>query len=278
MEEGEQLRQSEHALLRLAGEARSKVQSHHALRHIKDGFMHRLLISQEARLEMDAALESQGESRLEGNQTVRLSLFLGAFYLNLIGALDNLAWTLQYEFELFDGVQEEEPGRRNSIGLFKPGFLEKLGALNPDLASGLRRHKPWFLEVTSIRDPAAHRIPPGFMTGQIAPDDIPEFERLMAEAKQSFADAEQMDRTSEEGDEFDFDAMMAEHKRFMNLIMRGYELRHEAESLSTFSPLIVKFSPDGHEIAWAPSLLARDQNRFIGASTLVLSALVHQNT
>ena len=147
----------------------------------------------------------------------------------------------------------------------------------PRLSSQLREFKPWFMEVTSLRDPAAHRIPPGFVTGRVANEDLPEFNRLMAEAEQSFADAGKV-RGRPGGESFDFEASMADHQRVMELIYRGFELRYEAESLSKFTPMIFKFTTDGYEIAWAPSLIPRDQMRFVEIGTYVVRALSRQDT
>lgn len=275
MEADHNLDAAERRLLTLANSLRSTLRSRNAVQHVKDGFMHRLLISQQARLELGLILDAQGDRRLEPEQSVRLSLFLGAFYLNLVGALDNLAWAMAHEHHV-DGRADEEGRGRTSVGLFKAGFLKTLAVSNADLAARLTAYKPWFSSVTSMRDPAAHRIPPGFVSGHISDADRPEFERLMAESDQAFADLNAASH-SPERDRFDAETSMVEHNQFMGLLSLANKRRHEAGSLSTFIPVVVTFTPDGHKTEWAPTLIPDDQKQFVEVSTLVLHALKRQD-
>jgi hypothetical protein len=95
--------------------------------------------------------------------------------------LDNLAWVLQYEWQVLTGVTEEGGRERQACYLFGRQFLTALQSRHPDLAFVLNQHGNWASALANLRDPAAHRIPiyvpPSLMTTQAQVD---EFRRIEA--------------------------------------------------------------------------------------------------
>ena len=87
-----------------------------------------------------------------------VTLHLNSFYLHIRGCLDNLAWCLEHELQLFGaGMQEEALAQK--VNLFGPAFLEKLTAVAPGVALSVRQHAEWHLDLKGIRDSVAHRVP-----------------------------------------------------------------------------------------------------------------------
>ena len=261
----ETLFRAENRILRCANAMRSRLSSPQATKHLKDGFMHRLLMSQDARRELEQLLTQQGQRIPEPAELARLSNFLNGFYLNLVGALDNLAWILTYELKLREEI-DEEGKTRTFVGLYKPRFREALNGKLPELGLRLANYQPWFDEVKSLRDPAAHRMPLGFVSGYVAGEDVDEFNRLMLEAQQSFQLAKkETDHSVVETDE--------ESERLDGLIIKGFGLRGQAEQLAQFSPVIVRFGVDNYKFTLARSLLRSDQVSFLRVSATVLEHL-----
>lgn len=86
-----------------------------------------------------------------------LNTHINSFYFHVRGLLDNIAWALQYEFNLIN-----DTGKRNykfDIDLRKPVFKRNLLIYNERLYEVLDQHSDWMRELQSKRDPIAHQIP-----------------------------------------------------------------------------------------------------------------------
>lgn len=87
-----------------------------------------------------------------------LDINLHAFFVNIAGTLDNLAWVFVYENDLF-GNPEEGRIDMHRVGLFKKKTQKHL---NSDLNLYLKSDsmQSWYAEYTkNYRDALAHRIP-----------------------------------------------------------------------------------------------------------------------
>lgn len=258
IEEDEEARAAEQQLLRWTNAAGPGITSPHARRHLKEGFLQRLLILRQARQEIDAVVAAYGGRALGPGESVRLSLFLSAFYLHLAGALDNLAWTLAYAFGLKPHLADDDPESRRFCGLFNRRFLDALASHLPGVAALLRSSAPWHRELKALRDPAAHRIPPGFVSGTVPHEDVPKFHALMEEAERS------LERVARgEGDD-------------VALVMTWAQKRHEARGLARFSPRLVRFQPEGYELIGDLSVVAKDHEFLVALATCIVRALPQQ--
>ena len=86
-------------------------------------------------------------------QTKSLGRDVNLIYINIVGTLDNLAWCLRSEH----GSEsiKKLPGSR--VGLFNKQFFSQ-PCFEP-IRSAIEENLPWFRELSSRRDPSAHRIP-----------------------------------------------------------------------------------------------------------------------
>lgn len=155
--------------------------SQNAQRHFKEGFVRRHYMLQSSRLYLNDRCSQMRKESLSPYEATDCAIYLNAYYLNLCGALDNLAWVLQCEYELLNGVTEIDK-KRMGCGLFKEDFLKCLSLRHPKLAGVLNNNKTWIRTVVELRDPAAHRIPiyvpPSVITTK---EQIEKFRSLEAE-------------------------------------------------------------------------------------------------
>jgi len=146
-------------------------------RHLMEGFVRRLLMLQESRLFLrDIAISGGGPK--DSSEAVLMAIHLNSLYLNLLGALDNLAWALNAKFRL--GLREEDASRRR-CALFGKHFLELVEGVDAPLAVSLREFATWASEVKDLRDPAAHRVPMYPVPGVLRPEQREEWEALNEE-------------------------------------------------------------------------------------------------
>lgn len=129
-----------------------------ARRHLHHGFLQRLLMLQAGRFHLLENADPADLTPRGPTVGTELSLHANAYYLNVRGGLDNLAWCLQYQWSVIPGVTEAK-GRRTAIDLANAGFLDALGSKHPQLSDNLRSELEWMNDLSSRRDPAAHRIP-----------------------------------------------------------------------------------------------------------------------
>jgi hypothetical protein len=130
-----------------------------AKKHLHRGMIMRLKMMEEAILTLDQEI-GKSEEPLNHYLATRLTLLLNAYYLNLAGSLDNLAWALTYQYSLVDDVDENKPKHREIAQLFGNKFLAKLRERNLEqLDKELQPFRDWYWDMRQFRDPAAHRIP-----------------------------------------------------------------------------------------------------------------------
>lgn len=194
-----------------------RIHNQRALQHVKEGFNRRVLMIDASLRQIRDAVERAGGPVLSPYAATDLAIHVNAFWLNICGALDNLAWALQYELTLVPGASEDG-SKRQQVNLFDSSFTKALQPLAPALASSLAAHAEWHRDLRNLRDPAAHRIPvypaPGVMTEQQASDA----QRLHDEASALFS--------------------AGRHKEGMDLLYR-------TNTLGTYQPIMI-LSHDGH--------------------------------
>jgi hypothetical protein len=74
--------------------------SANARRHFNEGFVRRHYMLQSSRLFLCLHCSQSRKEPLSPYEATDCAIHLNAYYLNLRGALDNLAWVLQYEWQL----------------------------------------------------------------------------------------------------------------------------------------------------------------------------------
>lgn len=90
------------------------------------------------------------------------NLHLNSFYIHLAAILDNLAWVLNFLYEL--GFKEDAKNR-SDCGLEKTKFEDKIRKKNANIANILRGNREWIISSVHVkRHPVAHRLSLGINT------------------------------------------------------------------------------------------------------------------
>jgi hypothetical protein len=182
-------------------------------------------------------------NQLDPDLTTDLNIHLNAFYLNLCGALDNLAWMLAYNFGLLPNLSENQKKHRSFCNLFGTPFLSSLEQRLPDLIRTLREYQSWNRDIRKFRDPAAHRIPlyapPGIHTDDTTPRRVA-LERQASEVIQ---------------------------KRDSHTWLT---LQMEIRGLATYMPMMIASESTGLELHLLQGQIPQDQAAFLKISTAVL--------
>lgn len=236
--------QAEHELLTFSAMRIQELKSSQSQRHIKEGFDVRLLMMQECRIFMRE--NTQAGNSLSACLWTKLCIYLNAYYLNLRGALDNLAWALNYQFNLFLDVTESSK-KRGKCSLFNCEFQSQIETISLSLAGCLRSNKEWHSQLADLRDPAAHRIPLTPVAGVIVGEDqLAEFRRL--------------------------EALSARPREELQGLPRSYYLR-EAQKIANYQPIFTLSSGDSQKTLDIPTQVAFDHERFLMIATGVFQCL-----
>src|SRR5437868_13498847 len=94
-------------------------------RHLHRGLLIRLSMMEESIIILDEEL-SKSQGPLNTYLSIRLTLFLNAYYLNLAGSLDNLAWALVYHKGLLNDINEDTQRHRRFAQLLGKELLAEL--------------------------------------------------------------------------------------------------------------------------------------------------------
>ena len=173
---------------------------------------------------------------LDSFTLVHLNICLNSFYMNLLGALDNLAWATAHEFTLLPVIAESDDGTRKFCGLDRKKFATALKKHRPAAESVLAGIQTWIIDVKKFRDPAAHRLPLSMPPGVM---------------------------TVEEGERY-----RALHEQAMTALLAGkheeYDaLSSKANALGRFVPLLNKPRGPDDSVYVVPAQMAADQRRFL---------------
>lgn len=164
-----------------------------AIKHASHGICRRLLMLRINLIHLLRMCDRLADRPLYGDSGHELSTHLNSFYIHLHGLLDNVAWMLAHELNLFNGVSEDKSSDRRKVGLFRPEFQEQLN--NPSATRFISSKKDWYDATKDWRDPIAHRIPLYAVPCVFTNDEKAEFERLSHLASEALqaGDAEQSD-------------------------------------------------------------------------------------
>jgi hypothetical protein len=202
---------------------------------------------QTSRLFLEERCTLDRKEPLQTYEAIEVSIHLNAYYLNLRGALDNLAWATNYRFGIIPSAHEDDAKSRGKVNLFHGNFIVELRRIDSRLSIRLIALKPWFASFTALRDPAAHRIPlyapPGVITRQ---EQLDEFKRLNELAGRP---------EPELGGE------------------RRIEIMRRAHRVGDYAPVLVTSSPQGLAILPIRDQLRSDHRRYLGISRWVVRLL-----
>jgi hypothetical protein len=137
-------------------------------RHLYGGFLLRSAMIERSLDELAGELGGGGES-LSPSTSTFLTLHLNSYYFNLCRSLDNLSWALIYQFRLLKEADENRWEHQQFAALHRKPLLSSLeNSGRPGLAVLIRDFQDWCLDLRTLRDPGALRIPlniPPFLYG-----------------------------------------------------------------------------------------------------------------
>ena len=222
-----------------------RIRNARGLQHLKEGFNRRLYMLDASFRFLHRKADERGAKPVSPYTATDLAIHLNVFYLNLCGALDNLAWALQYEHKLLPGIDEASGGRVH-VNLFDKRFLAALERLAPALAPAIRTHDSWNADLKALRDPAAHRIPIYAVPGVLDQAQGEEFQRLQKEATRLF----------ESGD----------HDSGMDVIFKS-------QTIGTYQPWMALSHASGFELRDIVKQVGQDDENFVSIGGSVLQYL-----
>lgn len=219
----------------------------HARRHFNEGLVRRQYMLQSSRLFLDQHCGKSRKEPLSPYEATDCAIHINAYYLNLRGALDNLAWVLQYEWQLLTGITEDEKNERNAINLCGKKFLCALKSRHSNLEFLIDQQKGWVNELAELRDPAAHRVPIYVPPSVITPSaQLKNFRLIEAEA--DAAPAERADRSIS-------------------------EIYREAQSVADFMPVMVISTSRGLKLRSISEQIGSDHDKYLKIASAVADAL-----
>ena len=217
-----------------------------AQRHLKEGFARRVYIMRTNRETMLNIAPPVRTTTLGDDEPEQMNVHVNSYYIHLRGALDNLAWSIQYQLRPLGPFGEEASDIRMKCNLFDRRFLDPLELAEPDLARALRGESAWANEMKDRRDPVAHRVPPYVPPGAVIGKEAERVKALYAEA----------DTAYKNGD----------HETGMAKIREGY-------SVGGYASVMVLSGVDGLNVLRLPETVQRDHSHFLSVARSVLVGL-----
>jgi hypothetical protein len=127
--------------------------------HLRDGLRQRHYIIQRCHDYLKENCFSEMNRSLSVDETTEASLFANAYYLNIRGAIDNIAWILQFKFRIIKLIEDTNSKKRMKVNLFGKEFIKELNTISKEMANIITQKEEWLKDLAQFRDPAAHRIP-----------------------------------------------------------------------------------------------------------------------
>ncbi len=141
------------------------------------GCARRLLMMRHARIEILATAKEE-QPPLGSHQLTLLNICLNSYYLNLLGALDNLAWAATYDLRLLPTIDETRSKVRKFCSLTNEQFIAAIRTQNASLGDLLLDRQVWIQDVKRFRDPAAHRLPLAIVRGIMTDEEGRRYQEL----------------------------------------------------------------------------------------------------
>lgn len=218
-----------------------------AVRHLREGLTRRLYMMRASRILFREKTRPDRKKTLSAHLATELAIHVNAYYLNLCGSLDNMAWAMAYEWAMLPGINEADSTSRQYCNLFERDFRKDLRRTRSGLADLLDRHVEWNRELRKFRDPAAHRIPLFVAPGVIRDEEtLAKFYEIGKEAEKS------------------------EEERGGRSLSEIFE---EQRAVAGYEPIITTSSTDGLEQYSIPEQVGSDHQTFLKITEAVINAL-----
>lgn len=158
-----------------------KLKEMHAREYLQHGLCRRLKIINKSLRNVFEIFPPDRTDRLQNEELEDIQINLHAFFINVYGSLENIAWIYALENKI-----QHLTDSPLSIGLFKK---ETTKFLNKELKDYLNssRIKKWFTEYAkNYRDALAHRIPLYVPPFKLNPSEVEQFKALELQINAAF--------------------------------------------------------------------------------------------
>lgn len=179
--------------------------------YIEYGYMPRLRQIHYVHNSLKDLITRDSKLTLMHDEVDKYGIFISSFYLNIVGAYDNLAWLIKHFFNVFESVSEDSiKGRpnRNDVGLSTEIFQNALSDKGHiALKEIIKNYTLHFDNIKDYRDSSAHRLLHYLHSGLIVGNqDLDEYNFNISEwNKKQETDISQL--TSDEAEELHQSAM-----------------------------------------------------------------------
>lgn len=126
-----------------------------AYKYFRFGVFIRLMTIKENRDSLQRLIKQEASKHKD---TTLETMHINSLYINIFGVLDNLAWVLQHQFILIEGIDEEHK-QKNKIGIFGEHFLKRIKQKDADLEVKIESFKDFNEKIKIFRDSSVHRMP-----------------------------------------------------------------------------------------------------------------------
>ncbi|MGA1834257.1 hypothetical protein [Rhizobium wenxiniae] len=152
--------------------------------HLRFGVLRRLRMITTSFRRFQALVPPDRTVPLTQSQSDDVARYLNSIYIDLLGLMDNYAWTLAHQL----GSAETLAADKMHIGLFKRVLARDpvISAVTKEVAT----FTDWEKEVKERRNPAAHRMPLYVPSSALTPEDAHRYERLGSEASAALREEE----------------------------------------------------------------------------------------
>lgn len=153
--------------------ASDKVKHEETLYYLRFGVGRRLKMILHAYQTITECVPVTGCEPLSLEDSNNLARDINVTYVNLRGTLDCLAWSALSEFrpEMLSQFKE----RPMKVDLFREEFAQILPV---DFKNKYLRHRDWYFDLKTRRDPVAHRIPIYVPSAHLNPGESEEYRKL----------------------------------------------------------------------------------------------------
>lgn len=233
--------------------------------YIEYGYIPRLRQIHYVHSSLKGLISRESNLQLTHEEVDGYGIYISSFYLNIVGAYDNLAWLIKYLFNIFESVSENsynDKPNRNDIGLNKEKFQSDLFLKgHTALNQILNKYVDHLKDIKEYRDSSAHRLLHYLHNGVIVGEqDLTESNFYISEYNKLQA----MDTSQLTSDELD---------KFSELAM---SYLRKAEQLKKFIPYIYKidFTQQEPREIYHIKNLENNYNSFMALSNEILEYLL----
>jgi len=162
--------------------ASNRCMNEHAKMHLLYGVGRRLQIIRRNFCSISSITDKDRKAPVDDEEQVELNLHINSLYLHIKGLMDNLAWAVVLELNLYADFDATLTKNRRRVGLFNAEFLNQVRNKFPEFYKTLKAKERWNTDLKSLRDPIAHRVPIYAVPSFLNKEEAEEYQRKYSQA------------------------------------------------------------------------------------------------